>query len=162
MATAVYYDEEECLALPIFIAELELLVAAGGGGRGGRVTAKLDGVQLLELLQKLAATIPRTDRAVLKQYQRQVEATLYDILTHGSVGGAVSGRACRSVQISAAVGDPSMPAGTKHAQRRCGVLPSPYAPTLLRCTISARESTIIHCRQQQRLVRNRQLAKISL
>jgi hypothetical protein len=99
MATAVYYDEEECLALPIFIAELELLVAAGGGARGGRATAKLDGVQLLELLQKLSATIPHTHRAVLKQYQRQVESTLYGILVHGSVGGAVSGTVTRSARL---------------------------------------------------------------
>ncbi|GFR48876.1 hypothetical protein Agub_g10725 [Astrephomene gubernaculifera] len=78
---ATYVDEEECLPFPIFIAELELLV--GNSKRG-----KPDGVQLLELLQKLVATIPRTDKPVMKQYQRQCETMLYDVLVHG-VGAAV-------------------------------------------------------------------------
>lgn len=85
-STATYYDEEECLALPVFAAELELLVPSGRRQGGGRP----DGVQLLELLQKLAATIPSTEKAVLKRHQRQAEAKLYDVLSHG-VGGAVRG-----------------------------------------------------------------------
>ena len=82
VASGAHLDEEECLPFPIFIAELELLV--GNSKRG-----KPDGVQLLELLQKLVATIPRTDKAVLKQHQRQCEAMLYDVLAHG-IGAAVS------------------------------------------------------------------------
>ncbi|GLC70784.1 hypothetical protein PLESTF_001032900 [Pleodorina starrii] len=81
VAPGAHLDEEECLPFPIFMAELELLV--GNSKRG-----KPDGVQLLELLQKLVATIPRTDKAVLKQYQRQCEAMLYDVLAHG-IGAAV-------------------------------------------------------------------------
>ncbi|KAG2435720.1 hypothetical protein HXX76_006917 [Chlamydomonas incerta] len=76
-----HFDEEEVLPFPVFIAELELLV--GNSKRG-----KPDGVQLLELLQKLLATIPRTDKAVVKQHQRQCEAMLYDVLAHG-IGAAV-------------------------------------------------------------------------
>lgn len=78
----MHFDEEEVLPFPVFIAELELLV--GNSKRG-----KPDGVQLLELLQKLLATIPRTDKAVVKQHQRQCEAMLYDVLAHG-IGAAVS------------------------------------------------------------------------
>eukprot|EP00198_Chlamydomonas_reinhardtii_P002746 XP_001692082.1 predicted protein [Chlamydomonas reinhardtii] len=77
----MHFDEEEVLPFPVFIAELELLV--GNSKRG-----KPDGVQLLELLQKLLATIPRTDKAVVKQHQRQCEAMLYDVLAHG-IGAAV-------------------------------------------------------------------------
>ncbi len=80
-ARGPWVDEEECLPFPIFIAELELLV---GNSKNGRP----DGVQLLELLQKLVATIPRTDKAVLKLHQRQCESMLYDVLTHG-IGAAV-------------------------------------------------------------------------
>ncbi|GIL52578.1 hypothetical protein Vafri_8312 [Volvox africanus] len=81
VAPGAHLDEEECLPFPIFMAELELLV-------GNSKSGKPDGVQLLELLQKLVATIPRTDKAILKQHQRQCEAMLYDVLAHG-IGSAV-------------------------------------------------------------------------
>ena len=63
-ATLVYIDEEDCLGLDVFLAELELIIGAskgGGGGGGGssKGSGRPDQVQLLELLPKLAATIPR-------------------------------------------------------------------------------------------------------
>lgn len=76
LSPGAHFDEEECLPFPIFMAELELLV--GNSKRG-----KPDGVQLLELLQKLVATIPRTDKAIIKQHQRQCETMLHDVLAHG-------------------------------------------------------------------------------
>lgn len=121
-ARGPWVDEEECLPFPIFIAELELLV---GNSKNGRP----DGVQLLELLQKLVATIPRTDKAVLKLHQRQCESMLYDVLTHG-IGAAVreatytlpgvlstaTSVACnRRVQLQAA--------GTRHACTSAGECP---------------------------------------
>ena len=63
-ATLVYIDEEDCLGLDVFLAELELIIGAskgGGGGGGGssKGSGRPDQVQLLELLPKLAATIHR-------------------------------------------------------------------------------------------------------
>ncbi|KXZ55551.1 hypothetical protein GPECTOR_2g1100 [Gonium pectorale] len=81
LGSGLHLDEEECLPFPIFTAELELLV--GNSVRGKQP----DGVQLLELLQKLVVSIPRTERSVLKQHQRQCEAILYDVLSHG-IGAA--------------------------------------------------------------------------
>ena len=65
-ATLVYIDEEDCLGLEVFLAELELIIGASKGGGGGlssssssKGSGRPDQVQLLELLPKLAATIPR-------------------------------------------------------------------------------------------------------
>jgi hypothetical protein len=76
----VFYDEEECLGFDVFVAELELIT--------GRRDKRPDEVQLLQLLQKLLASVSRTDRAVLKQYQKRCEAVLVDVLYKGT---------CRSV-----------------------------------------------------------------
>ena len=46
----LHYDEEDCLGLELFAAELELTLASSRDGRG-------DQTQLLELLQKLQASI---------------------------------------------------------------------------------------------------------
>ena len=78
----IFLDEEDCLPFEIFVAELELVV---GSSRRDRP----DAVQLMELLQKLIATVDRTDRNVLKLHQRRCEAALTDILSIG-MGSAVS------------------------------------------------------------------------
>jgi hypothetical protein len=82
---AGFRDEEDVLPVPVFGAELELLVAEGRRAGG---PSKLDAVALLELLQKLLAAVPRTGTALVKAHQRQCETLLYDVLSHG-VGPAV-------------------------------------------------------------------------
>jgi hypothetical protein len=75
-ATHVYYDEEDCLGFDVFVAELELIV-------GLKKDTKPDGVQLLELLQKLIPSIERASKPTLKQYQRRCESVLFDVLLKG-------------------------------------------------------------------------------
>jgi hypothetical protein len=77
MSTAVFYDEEECLGFDVFVAELELIV-------GTRKDKRPDEVQLLQLLQKLLASVSRTEKAVLRQYQKRCEAALVDVLYKGT------------------------------------------------------------------------------
>lgn len=72
----VFYDEEECLPFDVFVAELELLV--------GNKQSKPDGVALLQLLQKMIATINRTERKILKQYQKRCEGIFTDLLAVGA------------------------------------------------------------------------------
>lgn len=72
-----WYDEEELLQLNVFVAELELIV---GSARDKRP----DNVALLELLQKLVASINTTDRAVLKANQKRCEAVLVDVVYKGA------------------------------------------------------------------------------
>jgi len=76
--SAAYVDEEDCLGFKIWVAELELIV---GGSRGNR---KADVQHCYQLLQKLAVTIDRTDRAELREYQRRCEDALIDILLKGA------------------------------------------------------------------------------
>eukprot|EP00879_Flechtneria_rotunda_P025201 GHRR01026769.1.p1 GENE.GHRR01026769.1~~GHRR01026769.1.p1 ORF type:complete len:100 (+),score=34.68 GHRR01026769.1:164-463(+) len=73
---AVFYDEEECLGFGVFVAELELIV-------GSSRDKKPDQIQLLELLQKLAASIASADGSVLKQHQKRCEAALYNVVYKG-------------------------------------------------------------------------------
>jgi hypothetical protein len=73
----VYYDEEECLGLGIFVAELELIL-------GTSKDRKPDQVQLLELLQKLQASLATADAAVVKQHQKRCEAALIDVIYKGA------------------------------------------------------------------------------
>jgi hypothetical protein len=82
----VFYDEEECLGFGVFVAELELIVGTSKG-------KKADQTVLLELLQKLQASITSTarDPASLKQHQKRCEAALYDIVYKGS---------CAAVRVS--------------------------------------------------------------
>ena len=75
--TAVFLDEEDCLGFDVFVAELELIV-------GTRKDKRPDEVQLLELLQKLLVSVSRTDKPVLKQYQKRCEAVLVDVLYKGT------------------------------------------------------------------------------
>jgi hypothetical protein len=79
---AVFYDEEDCLGFGVFVAELELIL---GTSRDRRP----DQVQLLELLQKLQASISASEVSVLKKHQKRCEAALYDIIYKG--GCAVVG-----------------------------------------------------------------------
>lgn len=74
-----FLDEEECLGFGVFVAELELIVGTSKG-------RKADQTVLLELLQKLQASITSTarDPASLKQHQKRCEAALYDIVYKGS------------------------------------------------------------------------------
>lgn len=74
---SVFYDEEDCLGFGVFVAELELII---GTSRDRRP----DQVQLLELLQKLEASISTTDSSTLKQHQKRCEAALYDIIYKGA------------------------------------------------------------------------------
>jgi hypothetical protein len=73
---AVFYDEEDCLGFGVFVAELELIL---GTSRDRRP----DQVQLLELLQKLQASISTSEVSVLKKHQKRCEAALYDIIYKG-------------------------------------------------------------------------------
>jgi hypothetical protein len=75
-SNVVFYDEEDCLGFGVFAAELELIV-------GSTRDRKPDQVQLLELLQKLLASISTTDPKVVKQHQKRCEAALYDIIYKG-------------------------------------------------------------------------------
>lgn len=118
-ASAGYYlDEEECLSFPVFVAELELLMGITDVRKGG-VTAvvgpanahnthvvhhgagqhahKPDLAALLELLQKMASTIPRTQSVVLRQHQRACEDWLYGLLQQGC--GAVVSPQCCTIRI---------------------------------------------------------------
>lgn len=74
--TAVWHDEEDCLGFGVFAAELELIV-------GSSRDRKPDQIQLLELLQKLQASISTAEPAVLKQHQKRCEAALYAIIFKG-------------------------------------------------------------------------------
>lgn len=76
---AVFYDEEDCLGFGVFVAELELIL---GTSRDRRP----DQVQLLELLQKLQASISTSESSVLKKHQNRCEAALYDIIYKGGCG----------------------------------------------------------------------------
>ena len=78
----IYYDEEECLGFGIFVAELELIV---GTSRDKRP----DQIQLLELLQKLQASIAVTDSALIKQHQKRCEAALIDVLYKGTATAVI-------------------------------------------------------------------------
>lgn len=95
----VFYDEEDCLGFGVFVAELELIV---GTSRDRRP----DQIQLLELLQKLQASISTADATVLKQHQKRCEAALYDIMYKG--GSAVVGvLVCMACQLfSGQIGAP--------------------------------------------------------
>lgn len=91
--TATYFDEEDCLGLEVFLAELELVVGARRD--------KFDQVALLELLPKLAATIAKTDRATLKQHQRRCEAAFQELLHQGMSMPVSEGRAAAGQQQGA-------------------------------------------------------------
>ena len=71
----VHYDEEDCLGLELFVAELELLL--------GRKDQRPDQTQLLELLPKLHISIGGADAAAVKRNQRRCEAALADLLRRG-------------------------------------------------------------------------------
>jgi hypothetical protein len=45
--------------------------------------SRLDQVELIELLPKLAATVPKTDRAALKNLQRKCEPAFTEMMSHG-------------------------------------------------------------------------------
>jgi hypothetical protein len=91
----VYYDEEECLGLGIFVAELELIL-------GTSKDRKPDQVQLLELLQKLQASLATADAAVVKQHQKRCEAALIDVIYKGACSAV---RAQTPLQHPPAVGN---------------------------------------------------------
>jgi hypothetical protein len=73
MDAGVHYDEEELLGLELFAAELELTLASSRDGRG-------DQTQLLELLQKLQASIGAAPPAVVKRCERQCETALAGLI----------------------------------------------------------------------------------
>ncbi|GAX74410.1 hypothetical protein CEUSTIGMA_g1858.t1 [Chlamydomonas eustigma] len=72
---SIYYDEEDCLPLEVFVSELELVV--------GNKREKADQVQLLELLPKLSASISKTEKASLKQMQRRCESAFKELILSG-------------------------------------------------------------------------------
>jgi hypothetical protein len=72
---SLWLDEEDLLGFNVFVAELELI---GGGSK------RPDNVALLEVLQKLVASINTTDRAVLKSSQKRCEALLVDVIYKGA------------------------------------------------------------------------------
>lgn len=107
---ALHLDEEDCLSFDVFNAELELLMsttdvrkggvttiltaaqgtqaahssaASGAGHSHGHGQHKPDLAALLELLQKMAAAIPRTSSAVLRKHQQSCEDWLYGLLQQG-------------------------------------------------------------------------------
>eukprot|EP00775_Hariotina_reticulata_P011788 gene11788-11933_t len=69
-SNAVFYDEEDCLGFGVFAAELELIV-------GSTRDRKPDQVQLLELLQKLLASISTTDTKVVRNLVALCLSRLY-------------------------------------------------------------------------------------
>ena len=71
-------DEEEVLGFPVWAAELDLLV---GGSKGGQVS---DQGQCFELLQKIQATLARTARKEVQEYQRRCEEALCSLLLKGA------------------------------------------------------------------------------
>jgi hypothetical protein len=71
----IHLDEEDCLGLEVFVAELELVL----GPRDSRP----DQTQLLELLQKLLISIGSAEPAAVKRCQKRCEAALYDLLRRG-------------------------------------------------------------------------------
>ncbi len=141
----MYYDEEECLGFDVFVAELELIV-------GTRKDKRPDEVQLLELLQKLLVSVSKTDKAVLKQYQKRCEAVLVDLLYKGT---------CKTVSAAGQLG--TLPPATPQLYpcRRCNdVNPtvivnfsSQSGPAILRTQASTHmifpHSTSMHARADQ-------------
>lgn len=71
------------------VAELELLVGSAKGSAG------IDQIQAVEVLQKLLANIPRTERPRLKEYGRRCEAAMADILLRG-IARPVGGPDCHA------------------------------------------------------------------
>lgn len=71
-------DEEDCLGLELFVAELELVL--------GPQHSRPDQTQLLELLQKLQASIGGAGAPAVKRCQRRCEAALADLLRRGLCG----------------------------------------------------------------------------
>lgn len=82
-----YIDEEDVLTFSVFVAELELIV---GSARGRK---KADPLQCHQLLQKLVATLDRTGRLEVREYQRRCEDALIDILLKGAPPPVRQGRA---------------------------------------------------------------------
>ena len=70
------------------VAELELLVGSAKGSAG------VDQIQAVEILQKLLANIPRTERPRLKEYGRRCEAAMADVLLKGTAQPVSSVRGC--------------------------------------------------------------------
>ena len=68
-------EEEECLGLDVFVAELELVV--------GNRRPKLDQVALLELLPKLNTTIAKTEKGQLKQLHKRCESAFTELISTG-------------------------------------------------------------------------------
>eukprot|EP00887_Chlorella_sp_A99_P005661 scaffold1.g5661.t1 len=77
-AATVYRDEEDLLGFKIWVAELELVAASARG------KAKPEPRQCFQLLQKLVATLDRTPRDEVREYQRRCEDALIDILLKGA------------------------------------------------------------------------------
>jgi hypothetical protein len=71
----LHLDEEDCLGLDVFVAELELVL----GPRDRRP----DQTQLLELLQKLQLSVAAAEPAAVNRAQRRCEAALADLLHRG-------------------------------------------------------------------------------
>lgn len=65
------FDEDMCLGFQVFAAELELLASSCKGG-------SISSEELLPLLQKLQASVPRADKRYVKENQKMVEAILVD------------------------------------------------------------------------------------
>ena len=63
---------------PLLVCLLHVCVSLG------LTDKRPDEVQLLELLQKLLVSVSRTDKPVLKQYQKRCEAVLVDVLYKGT------------------------------------------------------------------------------
>lgn len=82
----LHYDEEDCLGLELFVAELELIQATRD--------RKPDQTQLLELLQKLQTSIGGAEPAVVKRCQKRCEGALAAVLHKGACS-VVSARALR-------------------------------------------------------------------
>lgn len=76
--TMAYVDEEDALSFNVWVAELELLV---GNARGNR---RIDPIYSFDLLQKLQASIARSERVQLQTYQRKCEDALMTVLLKGA------------------------------------------------------------------------------
>jgi hypothetical protein len=71
----LHLDEEDCLGLELFVAELELVL--------GPKDRRPDQTQLLELLQKLQLSVAAAEPAAVKRAQRRCEGALADLLHRG-------------------------------------------------------------------------------
>jgi len=86
-------DEDVLLSFNVYAAELELLVACAYG----QPASKVDAVELLPLLQRLASSVPRAEGRMIKENQKLVEGLLVDDVLLKGAPARIRALACAAL-----------------------------------------------------------------